>query len=270
MSQLSQALIDAQDPDQIQAQAIKNGADPTIGATDQELETARQQLVQRAIIPLAASPELRNFLLEREIVIDPVSHDEVISREFGAGAKANASQLIGSFKEFIQTHKDEITALQIIYNRPYAQRHLDFAQVRELAEHLNQDLHQTGTLFVTEALWQAYTQVEKDRVHGAGEKRVLADLVSLVRHVVMDEELVPYPERVQARYQEWLSGKVFTPQQRWWLDEIARHIGINVSISDDDLNYYGFQARGGQVTAYRLFGLKLGSMLNELNNALGS
>jgi type I restriction enzyme, R subunit len=96
-------------------------------------------------------------------------------------------------------------------------------------------------------------------VRGAGEPRILADLVSLVRHAALDEELVPYPERVQARYQAWLlaqesSGRQFSPQQRWWLDEIARHIGINVSISVEDLNAYGFQARGGQVAAVRLFG----------------
>ena len=107
---------------------------------------------------------------------------------------------------------------------------------------------------MTEALWQAYQQLEKDRVRGAGEQRILADLVSLVRHAALDEELEPYPERVQRRYQEWLAaqaaqGRQFTPQQRWWLDEIARHIGINLSISVEDLNYYGFQNRGGQVAA---------------------
>ena len=89
----------------------------------------------------------------------------------------------------------------------------------------------------------------------------------------MDEELVPYPERVQQRYQEWLQGqaaqgKTFTPQQRWWLDEIARHIGINIAISMDDLNYFGFQARGGQIAANKLFGERLVLILEELNQSL--
>jgi type I restriction enzyme, R subunit len=117
---------------------------------------------------------------------------------------------------------------------------------------------------MTEELWRAYTQLEKDRVNGAGERRILADLVSLVRHAAMDEELEPYAERVARRYQEWLEGIEvrggdgqpdegdlpgrpythdipFTAEQRWWLDEIARHIGINVSIRLEDLNSYGFQ-----------------------------
>ena len=114
--------------------------------------------------------------------------------------------MIESFQEFIQEHQDEITALQILFSRPYAQRHLDFDQLRELAEQLNQHLHQPDPLLLTEELWRAYQQLEKDRVHGAGEQRILADLVSLVRHAALDEDLEPYPERVQRRYQEWLAG----------------------------------------------------------------
>ena len=147
-------------------------------------------------------------------------------------------------------------------------------QVRQLAERLDAHLHQTDPLFMTEELWRAYTQLEKDRARGAGERRVLADLVSLVRHAALDEELVPYPERVQARYHEWLegrgdpAGRPYTPQQRWWLDEIARHIGVNVSIHLEDLNAYAFQARGGQVAAVRVFGAGLPRLLEELNLAL--
>ena len=131
--------------------------------------------------------------------------------------------------------------------------------MRELAEQLKPPCRQGDPLFLTEDLWQAYAQLEKDHVRGAGEQRILADLVSLVRHAALDEDLVPYPERVQRRYQEWLAaqesgGRQFNPQQRWWLDEIARHIGINISISVEDLNYYGFQRRGGQVAALKLFG----------------
>jgi type I restriction enzyme R subunit len=121
---------------------------------------------------------------------------------------------------------------------------------------------------MTQELWQAYMQLEKDYVRGAGEKRVLSDLVSLVRHAALSEELVPYPERVERRYQEWLVGKNFTPQERVWLDEIARHIGINLSISQEELNYFSFQARGGQVAALKLFGNRLPAMLEELNSVL--
>jgi type I restriction enzyme R subunit len=275
LQELSNALLDSIDLDSIQAQALQNAADPAAGPTLPEIEAARQQLAERALIPLAAAPALRSFLLEREILIDETSLDVVLAAGLDGDATAHARQLVESFCQFIQEHKDKITALQILFNRPYAQRGLDFEQVRGLAEQLDQHLHEADPLLMTEDLWRAYMQLEKDRVRGAGERRILADLVSLVRHAALDEDLVPYPERVEQRYREWLvvqtaGGRQFSAQERWWLDEIARYIGINVSINVDDLNYSGFQAHGGQVAAQRLFGTHLVSLLEELSTKLGA
>ncbi len=295
---LANALLDAVDADAIYVRAVKVGADTegadmqgadtqgadtqgadTQGAdtqvrpynepSEEELEAARQYLVARAVTPLAASPQLRSFLMEREILIDETSVDAVVAKGFDQDATAQARALVAGFQAYIQEHKEEITALQILFSRPYAQRRLDFSLLRQLAEQLSQGLKQGEPLYMTEALWRAYQTLEKDRVRGAGEKRVLADLVSLVRHAALDEELEPYPERAARRYQEWLAGKDFTPQQRWWLDEIARHIGINLSIQVEDLNYYAFQNRGGQVAAARVFGGRLAGILEELNGVLG-
>ncbi len=282
LRQLSNALLDAIDPD-----AIYNACVACVGAdgvrpdgvrppepTPADLDAARQRLLARAVIPLAASPALRGYLLEREILIDETSVDEVLAAGFDQDASQHARQLVASFRQFIQDNRDEITALQILFSQPYGRRRLDFAQVRQLAERLNETLKQGEPLLLTSNLWQAYQQLEKDRVRGAGERRVLADLVSLVRHAALDEDLQPYPERVQSRYQDWLAaqaanGRQFAPQERWWLDEIARHIGINLSIGVEDLNSYGFQNRGGQVAAARLFGQRLPALLEELNTALG-
>ena len=282
LRQLSNAMLDVIDPDAIYRLALV-GADGVrsddnmrpddsflpIEPTSDQLDLARQSLLERAILPLAANPDLRSYLQEREIVIDETSMDSLIGKEFDQDATLRSRQLVDSFQQFIETHKDEITALQIIYNRPYTHQILDFPLLRQLAEHLSQDMRSSDPLFVTQELWQAYMQLEKDHVRGAGEKRVLADLVSLVRHAAMSEDLIPYPERVGNRYRQWLVGRDFNPQQHWWLDEIARHIGINVSINQEDLNYYGFQARGGQVAAVKLFGARLPTLLEELNNQLG-
>ncbi len=275
LSELSNAMLDALDPDVVYEKALQNAANPVAGPTDEEIRQARDALTQRAIFPLAANPDLRTFLQEREILIDETSVDAVIEAHLDDDASIRANQLVGSFEQFIEENKDEITALQILFSRPYSQKHLEFEQVKELAKQLQEKLQGDDPLFLTERLWHAYMQLEKDRVRGAGEKRILADLISLVRHAAMDEDLVPYPERVQGRYEEWLEsqaaqGRTFTPQQRWWLDEIARHIGINISISMDDLNYYGFQARGGQLAAKKLFGEELGFLIESMNNSLES
>jgi type I restriction enzyme R subunit len=111
-------------------------------------------------------------------------------------------------------------------------------------------------------------------VRGAGAKRVLTDLVALVRHTAQpDGELAPYPEQVQVRYQRWLaqqeaSGRAFTPGQRWWLDQIAEHIGVSLSITPDDFSYGALFNRGGAIAAAKSFGTAWPALLDELNKEL--
>lgn len=50
---------------------------------------------------------------------------------------------------------------------------------------------------------------------------------------------------MQRRYGEWLAvqqqaGRTFTPEQRWWLDRIAEHIGVNLEVAPEDLDYGEF------------------------------
>jgi type I restriction enzyme R subunit len=153
---------------------------------------------------------------------------------------------------------------------PTGRSALTFAAVKELAAILEQPPH----TWTTEGLWRAYAQVERDHVRGVNERRVLADLVSLVRHAVqLDEDLTPYPERVAARYHEWLAaqqanGRAFSPEQRWWLDRIAEHIGVNLAVRADDLGVGEFYNKGGQFAAARVFGEELPALLDELNRVL--
>lgn len=271
LGELANALLDAQDADAIEAWGQAHSENSATPLSEAQRSTAQQALMDRALLPLASSPALRSLLLERELLIDEVSVDELLSAGLDADATAQARQLVQSFQEFLQTHRDEITALQIIFNRPYAGRHLDFDELRQLAEALRQHLQQGEPLYLTEALWRAYQQLEQERVRGVSQPRILADLVSLVRHAVLDEELVPYAEQVAQRYAEWLAerGAAFSPAQRGWLDEIARHIGVNVSIRMQDLNEYNFQPRGGELAARRQFGEGLDALLQELNQRLG-
>ena len=107
-----------------------------------------------------------------------------------------------------------MTALQVIYNQPYANRALRLAEVRALAEAI-----QAPPLSLSvDGLWQAYAQLESSRVRGSG-RRVTTDLVSLVRFAIeQDAELTPFAERVNARFDAWLAGqeangRTFSAQQ---------------------------------------------------------
>ena len=268
---LARHLVDAVDPDKpIEVAIQKHGEQPT----PEQIAQARADLLEAAVKPLASRPDLRNFLLDAqrrsEVVIDDLNPDRVLEAGFDPQATERARATVESFRQFIEDHKDEITALQILYNQPQAGAALRYEQIRELAAALRQPPHS----WTTEALWRAYAQLERDRVRGVNARRVLTDLVSLVRHALqMEDELVPFPERVQARYAEWLdaqeaAGREFTPEQRWWLDRIAAHIGVNVDIRPEDLESGEFLQKGGPLGAKRALGADWLQLLEELNRAL--
>ncbi|MDP1896624.1 MAG: type I restriction-modification enzyme R subunit C-terminal domain-containing protein, partial [Sulfurimicrobium sp.] len=167
--------------------------------------TAMQQARTIASKPLC-DPALRQLILDikakNELTIDHVSQDQVIEAGFSQAALDRAKGLVKSFEQFIADHKDEITALQILYSKPYKQR-LTFEAVKELADAIEKPPY----LWNESQLWQAYAALEASKVKGASAPRILTDLVSLVRFAIhQDNELVPFPERVNANFKAWVEA----------------------------------------------------------------
>ena len=191
-----------------------------------------------------------------------MSQDTVIRAGF---SEVEADALTRSFREYIEEHRDEITALQVLYQRPYRQR-LGYTDVRALAD----ALASPPQSWTTALLWDAYRQLDQSKVRGSSQ-RVMADIVSLVRYAIgTDDELAPFAEQVEERFQGWLAmqevaGRTFTNEQRQWLEAIKDHIAGSVSIEPGDLQYAPFAQRGGLMRAYTLFGNGLTALLEELS-----
>ena len=261
-------LLDAVDPDKHYERAVAD-----CGTTEVSTEQVAQAgaALSAEAAAMFDDPLLRNLLVDAhrraEQTIDTVSPDRLIEAQF---SDEQAGQTVESFRRFIEENRDEIAALQIIYGRPFGSRHLTLKQVKELAERIQLP----PNAWTTEALWRAYARLERGRVHKVGEPRLLTDLVSLVRHAVrLDDELEPYPDLVQRRYQDWLvqsqaQGRRFTAEQRWWLDRIAEAIGVNLAAGPEDFQEGELFNRGGWIAARRLFGVDLPILLEELNEEL--
>ena len=178
--------------------------------------------------------------------------------------------MVQSFQAFIEENRDEIIALQLLYERPYRQR-LRYEDIKELADRLRLP----PRALTTERIWQAYRQLDRSRVRGSGQ-RVLSDIVSLVRYAIgVEEELVPFDERANERFQTWMAtqeagGRTFTAEQRQWLEDIRDHIAGSVSIGPDAFDLAPFNQQGGLARAYALFGKELTQILEELNLALAA
>ncbi len=180
-----------------------------------------------------------------------------------------AQQMVTDFEKFIEENRDELLALQILFNKPYAERQLTLNAVRELTEALERPPHYLQATH----LWRAYERLEKAKVRGASSEKMLTNIISLVRFASGESEMLdPYPEQVQKRFEEWLSeqGDRFTPEQEEWLWMIAGHISLSLTVEPEDFSYAPFSQRGGKLRAMKLFGPELPELLDELNEVLAA
>jgi type I restriction enzyme, R subunit len=270
LKDLSRALVEAVNPDRQEEQATRQFSTNT--PSEQQIYQTATALIQEAAKPFQ-DPKFRELLIEikkkNELTIDHVSQDQVIEAGFSADALARARTIVQSFEQFITQHKDEITALQVLYSKPYKQR-LKFEDIKDLANAIEKPPH----LWNESQLWQAYAALEKSKVKGASGKRILTDLVSLVRFAIhQDSELVPFPERVNINFKAWLGeqesrGKKFTDEQRHWLEMIRDHVAANLVVEPDDFEYAPFAQEGGLGKVHRLFPEALQTIIDTLNVAL--
>lgn len=272
LKEIAGGIVAALDPDRQLAVAREvTGADePTVD----DIATAARTLLDHAVAPLSTNPELRERIVDlrrmHEQAIDETSTDEVIEAGYSKEAADRARQTVESWEQFCQEHRDEITALQVLYARRQSQR-LTFREVKELAQAIARPPYQ----WTPHKLWQAYEELDRSRVRGAGD-RVLTDLVSLVRVALhQEDELVPYPELVRERYHAWLlqqenSGRVFSAEQLAWLLRIREHVAAALAITAEDFNYVPFIEVGGLGRAVQVFGDGLAPLLGEINEVLAA
>ena len=254
-------LVDAVDPDK-QAHAIEGAADP---------DAAVQQLLDRAIEPLAANPELRNRILElrraHDQIIDEVSVDVLLDAH-GVVDTDRARSVVESWSQYLAEHRDEISAIQLMTEA--RERRISFDDIQELADRISRPPYN----WTPEVIWAAYEALEAGRVRRS-TRHTLTDLVSLMRFTIgEDQELVPYADRVRERYAAWLvqqeqAGAKFSDTERWWLDRMVEVIASSAGITAEDLDRAPFTDRGGADGALRDLGEgRTGELLDELNKEL--
>ncbi len=271
LTDLVRHMVDALDIDrQYAAAAAEADGDPT----PDQVKAAGAVMIGEALKPLAGNSAFREKLVDvrrsYEQVIDTASKDRVISGEFSKEAADRARAQVESWRRFIDDNKNEITALQVLYSRPYSGG-LSYDDIKELANAIKRPPHR----WTPEALWHAYETLDASKVRGSGH-RVNTDLVSLVRYTLGEaEELVSYPDLVNARFEAWLlqqsnAGRLFTEEQTAYLGLIKDRIATNLGIAPTELMAPPFSTQGGLGKARQLFGSDLDSLLDELTQALAA
>jgi type I restriction enzyme R subunit len=240
--------------------------------SDEQVEEARQELVEQAQQHFDDS-EFRETLMQikkqNTQYIDPTA-DEVIEVIAEPEKSMNAEQTVERFREFIEDNKDEITALQIIYNQPHRRKELTYEKISELADRLTAPPYNLQT----DEVWEAYEQLEASKVAGKNEQQLLTDIISIIRFEMGESDrLEPFEREVDDRFEEWLarhqenSGS-FSQRQLEWLDMMKEHIAASAAMGKSDLQLEPFNQRGGIHRAHELFGDDLESVIQELNQEL--
>jgi len=270
LQSLTSTLVEATDPDRhlAHAGALAGDEEPT----EQQIARAKREMVLEAVKPIAANPQFRQLWqdLKRsyEQTIDETSRDLLIDAGPVTDEPGWAKSYTDGFRAYLEEHRDEIEALRFFYSIPWKDRP-SFAEIKYLAA----AIERTPQAWTTERLWKAYAALDGSKVHGS-DRRVLTDLVSIIRYALgLSDELVPYAEVVEERYQTWLlqqeqAGRRFTDEQRRWLDMIKNHLITSLGISADDFDYTPFSQEGGLGKAIQVFGSELDGLLDELNRDL--
>jgi type I restriction enzyme R subunit len=275
LSTVVKELLNAYNPDTVEAieqkvRQEKIGEAPVVieAAINQQLEQLRNQAAK--VFTGELNEYIENVRKAHEQKIDLLNPDELVNVGWDKDNKDKANETVTAFKVWIESHKDEIVALQIFYGQPYRRRELTFAMIKDLVEKIVLDKPTLAPMSV----WRAYEQLEN--VSGQPKNEMVA-LVSLIRKVAgIDTALTPYDKTVDRNFQQWILKKNagqhnrFSKEQMEWLYMLKEQIATSVHIEADDLDYTPFDAKGGRGKMWQLFGDEMETIINELNEALAA
>ena len=164
---------------------------------EQIAEVAKESVAEACSI--FDSAKLRKIIIDvkkrNEMIIDSISIDELEEAGFDEQAKALTAQTVESFKEFLEKNRDELTALNIIYSKPYKMREITFKDIKDLANAIEKPPYN----LTPELLWSAYQRLDKSKVK-ENPAKMLTDLISIVRYSIgKDDLLMPFDKVVDER-----------------------------------------------------------------------
>lgn len=213
---------------------------------------------------------LENVRKVHEQIIDVVNLDTVLVADWDKDSTDKANEIITEFKEYIEEHKDEITALKIFYNEPHRRRELTSKMVKDLLSHIKANKPRLAPSIV----WEAYRQLEE--TNPQSPKSEIIALVSILRRLTgLDSKLTGYDLTIDKNFQKWVFAKQagslkYSAEQMEWLRMIKEHIATSLHVEIDDLDYTPFDAQGGRGKMWQLFGEEMNNIIDELNEALAA
>ncbi|MDO8263735.1 MAG: type I restriction-modification enzyme R subunit C-terminal domain-containing protein [Gallionella sp.] len=272
LTQLVGRLFGAIDADNIEARALELAKQP-IGSDpgDDKRQQAQVQLVKEAASVLNGElVELIDTIRQdKEQTIDHDTIDTLVGAGWEKNIADNAQAIADEFATYLKANQDNIAALTIFFSQPYRRRELSYDLIRQVLDKLKTDKPKLAPLYV----WHAYRRL--DDYKGVQPVKELTALVTLIRRVCgMDETLTDFDVTVRRNFRNWImkhhsgGSEKFNEEQMDWLRMIRDHVANSFHIERDDLEMSPFDGQGGLGRMYQLFGEKMDTLLDELNEVL--
>ncbi|MFE9797413.1 DEAD/DEAH box helicase family protein [Streptomyces goshikiensis] len=262
LSEIAGAIVKAVDPDR-QERALDEGG-----------QAAARRLIENAIAPLTERPELRRHIIEirrdKDYVFDEFTPVAVMDLN-EIPREERAKEQVDRWSRLLKEERDRITAVSIALTSP---RSVSPAETYAALQELALEIRRPHFAWTPKVLWTYYEDLGA-AAHSPGREAGVPDLISLIRYELgVDEELRPYRETVEERFEAWLlkqgqAGAAFSEEQLWWLRSIRDVVASDVGISTKEFNAEPFKGKGGGRGFQHAFpGRDVRSLLSELNREL--
>ncbi|WP_422800963.1 type I restriction-modification system endonuclease [Sphingobacterium sp. Mn56C] len=177
--------------------------------------------------------------------------DVFLAMERGYGDGKRPEDYIDSFKEYIQSHRNEIAALEIICSKP---ADLDRKSLKELKMLLdNNGFNETAL----NAAWKETNAVN-----------ISADIIAYIRTLALDTALITPEQRVKNAINKIKSKRAWNKTQLKWIDRFEAQLLKETVLTRQDLDLQPFISDGGFKRLNTIFEEDLENLINQLNDYL--
>lgn len=176
--------------------------------------------------------------------------DEIRERTQSYGQHDRPEDYLDAFNRFIKDQLNQSAALAVVVNKP---RDLTRAQLREVKLLLDNHGYSEARL--------------QSAVRSQTNKDIAASIVGYIRRAALGEALIPFEQRVAQAMDRIYTQHHWTPNQRKWLDRLARQLVHEVIIDREFVNQR-FADDGGARQMDKVLGEQLDTVLDELNEAM--
>src|SRR5690606_8454947 len=174
-----------------------------------------------------------------------------LAMERGYGDGKKPEDYIDSFNEYIQTHRNEIAALEIICSKP---ARLDRQSLRELKMLLD---NKGFNEIALNAAWKETNAVD-----------ISADIIAYIRTLALDTALVTPAQRVKNAINKIKSQRAWNKTQLKWIDRFEAQLLKETVLTRQDLDLQPFISDGGFKRLNTIFEEDLENLIHQLNDYL--